>query len=939
MRAVLNYPPVRMLATAAALLAASWIWGRGLRPADPPPASLNAEEAAALIAARRPTLDPARAHRVHQAVDYDAGPAAPWYPRAEAPVLAELAQAGVLPPVAERVGPEPLVLRGPDGPGVYGGIWSDAVTWDAQTWDRMNRYNAGTTLARWSPSGYPIVPHVAKSWETSADQRTWTFHLRRGMRWSDGHPFTADDFTYWYEWEMLYFQRLGYALNDDGYRLLRSGGEYGRVEKVDDYTVRFVFPRPNPFFLELVAGTSVKELFAPRHYLEKYHPELGDRTLIGEIMRRRRLTAPHQVYLEVKREDNPEHPRLNAWIYRRYQPHAPHAFVRNPYYWAVDETGRQLPNIDQITMEVITPELVALRAAAGSLPAAFETTDLGFANYGLFMGARRRHGFDVRHYYSGQSSLWSIIPNQNLYHEPGDAVGRQKAELLQRLEFRQALSLALNRRAIIRAEFFGFGEPAQVAPAPESPFHHPGLYRAFVEYDPARANALLDGLGLTRRDADGFRTLPDGSPMVWTLPYPPNTAPGPFQFVLDDWAAVGIRALARPVTTGLMVTMRMATANEFAVHPGYVDFVPVIDAKSYVPLDRFAHYAPVYGTWYDSQLQTGNLRAQARATAPPADSPFREAFRRYEAAMEAPSREEGIRRFSRLLDISATNLWIISLSSPPPAIALVRDDFRNVPAQGISGNVFHTPLNLGVETFYFQRPAMSPGAYQQLKADLTTIQPSPVLAAGEAARQQDEHQVVGRLLRWLIVGIVAAAGVLVGLRHPYIGRRLLLFIPVLLVVSVTTFVIIQIPPGNIIETRLVSLEQSGTSVSQQEIARLRAQFHLDDSLPERYLRWIGAHWFLTFRDADRGLLQGDLGLSMIDPRRPQRVNELVGDRLLFTILLSAGTILFTWTLALPIGIYSAVRQYSPADYALTFLGFVGMSVPGFLLALLLMYWG
>ena len=87
------------------------------------------------------------------------------------------------------------------------------------------------------------------------------------------------------------------------------------------------------------------------------------------------------------------------------------------------------------------------------------------------------------------------------------------------------------------------------------------------------------------------------------------------------------------------------------------------------------------------------------------------------------------------------------------------------------------------------------------------------------------------------------------------------------------------------------------------------------------------------------MLQGDLGMSMTDPIRPQLVNDIVGDRILFTILLSTGTILFTWSLAIPIGVYSAVKQYSPGDYMLTFLGFVGMSIPGFLLALLVMYWG
>ena len=87
------------------------------------------------------------------------------------------------------------------------GNWSDGVTWDSEVWDRLNRHIAGVTLLRWSPSGYPIVPHVARAWEASPDLRTWTFHLRRGMRWSDGHPFTAGDLAYWFEWELNYFQR------------------------------------------------------------------------------------------------------------------------------------------------------------------------------------------------------------------------------------------------------------------------------------------------------------------------------------------------------------------------------------------------------------------------------------------------------------------------------------------------------------------------------------------------------------------------------------------------------------------------------------------------------------------------------------------------------------------------------------------------------------
>ncbi|MGH8018056.1 MAG: ABC transporter substrate-binding protein [Opitutaceae bacterium] len=781
---MLKFPPARILITSVAIAGATWLWGSFFRSGTEAPPRLPREEVAALAAARQSGFSSVSPPVVVENIDYASGSVAAWQPKGEAPVLEQLVREGKLPPVEQRTGAEPLVLRGPEGIGRYGGIWNDAVTWPSQVWDRMNRYNAGVTLTRWSPSGYPIVPNVAKRWEASEDLKVWTFFLRRGMKWSDGHPFTANDFIYWYDWEVLYFQRLGYALNDDGYRLLRSGDTYGRVERVDDYTVRFVFPQPNPFFLELIAGTSVKELFAPRHYLEKYHPELGDPELIREIMRRRRFSEPQQVYLEVKREDNPEHPRINPWIYRRYSPHAPHAFVRNPYYWAVDPAGNQLPYIDQITEEVVTPELLALKTASGGYPAIFETADLKLSNYGLYMAGTLRYNYDVRHYGSGQSSLWSIVPNLNLHVEPGDERGEQKAALLQSREFRQALSLAINRRAIIRAEFFGFGEPAQVAPAPASPFHSEQLYKAFTGHDPGRADALLDGLGLTRRDTDGYRTLPDGSPMVWFIIYSENTPPDIFQFVLDDWAAIGIRAHARPVTEGIKFAERMAASYEFYGTPSYVDFIPVVDPKSFVPVDRWAAFAPVYGRWYESRLLAGHDEAAARAEPPPPGSVFADALDLYEQAMTASSRDEGIRLFRQLLDRIANEVWSISIASAPPAIAVVRNDLHNVPLHGITGNVFHTPLNLGAETFYFENPGMSPGAIARLREDLTAPQPSPLLVAGEEAREQDAGRKVGRLLRWLLGAVVVAGLGMLAVRHPFVGRRLMLFVPMLLVISI-----------------------------------------------------------------------------------------------------------------------------------------------------------
>jgi len=158
----------------------------------------------------------------------------------------------------------------------------------------------------------------------------------------------------------------------------------------------------------------------------------------------------------------------------------------------------------------------------------------------------------------------------------------------------------------------------------------------------------------------------------------------------------------------------------------------------------------------------------------------------------------------------------------------------------------------------------------------------------------------------------------------YVMRRLLGMIPTLGVISLLVFVVVQLPPGDIVTATLDQLTSSGVDMSDERIQNLRAQYNLDEPLPLQYLYWFGN--FIT----------GDMGFSYLFARP---VNELVWERLGYTLLISVGALLLTWLVALPIGIYSAVRQYSAADYAFTTIGLLGLATPNFLIALVLMYLG
>ncbi len=305
----------------------------------------------------------------------------------------------------------------------------------------------------------------------------------------------------------------------------------------------------------------------------------------------------------------------------------------------------------------------------------------------------------------------------------------------------------------------------------------------------------------------------------------------------------------------------------------------------------------------------------------------------------APDVQKRRELFSRIQEINAREVWHISICTPPPQLVVVKNGFRNVPGNAIFGSIYNTPGNAGLETYFWDDPADPPPVVAATKRAVVEIIPDPaarVPAADAGGAGSTRWLTVGNLLRALVLAVALLGIGLVAVRHPFIGRRLFLMVPTLLIVSIVVFVIVQLPPGDYLESRMLEYQMQGTEASIPQIEDLRRNFHLNESLTMRYLRWAGFVWFTTFDERDTGLLQGNLGLSMEHNRS---VNQIVGDRILLTVVVTVAAILFTWVVALPAGLYSAVHPYSWGDHALTLFVFVGMSVPSFLLALVMIYMG
>ena len=907
--------PLTAAAVVAAAMMVLWLtaWAARLGMPDADAAMPDETTRAHYVALRNPTFDPEHTYSLHRP---DLNPE----PSGQSPILAKLVEEGHLPPLEERLPEEPTVMEGVDGIGNYGGTWMRIAN-AAEDVSIITNRMSGAYLARWSPLGYPIEPHIAKSIEPSEDRRTWTITLREGLRWSDGDPYSADDIMYWWNNEVN-----NPAVTRTPPAWMIQGGKTGHVVRLNDYQVRFEFDEPYPLFLE--ALTKAPELCdRPAHYLRQYHPdpEIGNQELIQRDMQRYKLPSPSALYAYVKQWQNPEHPRLWPWVYRTYSSNPPYVFVRNPYYYVVDPQGNQLPYVDRVQFGVQDGKMLALTAANGGV--SMQARHIRFSDYTELMSRRQAAGTRVLHWYPGSRSVFTINPNLNRRVDPDEPATKWKAKLLADKRFRQAMSLAIDREAIIDAEYSGIGEPSQVAPGPQSLFHHEGVAKAFVEHDPERAGELLDELGLTQRDGEGYRTFPDGSRMTFFLDVTTFTGIGPSQFLIDDWADVGVRVIVRERTRPLFYTEKDAMDFDFNVWTGESDIMPLVLGRYFVPYNTESFYAVGWGRWYmNGGFYGSELSKTIRGTIPvPRDHPMYKALELYEQALGATEFEDQKRLLDQVFDIAAENVWSISIASPPPQLVVVKKDMRNVPENALTGVTFTTPANAGIETYYFEQPADSPGAISETRRSILEVTPLPTPGSSGSGAYG--------IIRLLLAGIVLVGLVLIGRRHPFIWRRLVVMVPTLLVISVIVFTIIQLPPGDYLSTRIMLLEESGDDASIRAIQDLKDVFHYEEPAWKLYLRWMGFRWFFTFDPIDQGILQGHLGRSM---ETMQSINDIVGDRLLLTMLISTGTILMTWAIALPIGIYSAVRQYSPGDYVLTFVGFIGMCTPAFLLALVLM---
>lgn len=601
----------------------------------------------------------------------------------ESPMLAELVASGDLPPLEERLPANPLVVEPYDQIGKYGGELYIAAT-------SLRGFGTDLHVIGFEPplDLYPdssVGPNVVEDWEVSADGKTWTLHLREGIKWSDGEPFTTADVMFWWDDEVN-----NTALTESVYIPEFVGME---MVAVDDYTLELTTAQSFPLFQYTLSKQwgYLGKWWRPAHYLKQFHPSYRDEDeLLAEAEDEGFDSIRDYYRSRAGWSAKPVHADTPTIIAYDLVETGPDTWIweRNPYYWKVDTEGNQLPYIDRVVVRRIeTAETIQGQVISGEVDIEVWTNSL--ENYTLYRENEDAGGYRTLLWTSDRGSEVNYMPNQSIDDEV-------LAGVFQDERFRQALSVAINREEINDQLYFGRAVPRQFTLHPSSQFYQDEWAESYAEYDPDMANELLDEMGLTQRDGDGFRLMSDGRRLAFTIQYwpeEPATKTPMSELVKEYWAEIGVDITLQPQDRSL--NSQRAEANEIQMNiwhgGGTTDSSWQPSAQP--PLSAPIGWATAWSQWYN----TGGAEGEE----PPADMK-----QYFELGMELQTELDDARRAEiaeTLWQAQADQVWAIGTVGMAPYPVIISEDLKNVPEQGVwSGDILWLHI-YDPEQFYLDR--------------------------------------------------------------------------------------------------------------------------------------------------------------------------------------------------------------------------------------------
>jgi len=586
----------------------------------------------------------------------------------ETPVLQPLIDSGKLPPVAERIPADPYVPKFEKKHGTSIGRHGGTLdTLMARSKDvRLMVVYGYARLVKFNRD-LELVPDILKSVDVE-EGRTFTFHLRPGHKWSDGKPFTAEDFRYY--WEDVANHDM---LSPTGPpTTLRVDNKLPTVTIIDPVTVRYSWSKPNPAFLPALAGARPLYIYRPAHYLRKYHSRYGDKDKLNAKAKKRgqrNWAALHNKYDHQYKNQNIKLPTLQPWVNTTKGPAERFIFKRNPFYHKVDTKGRQLPYIDQVNVRIASGKIIPAQVGTGQSD--LQARYLRFDNFTFLKRNEQQSGYHTYLWRIAKGSHLTLFPNLNVK----DPIWR---ELMRDRRFRRALSLGINRHELNQVIYFGLALEAQNTVLPNSPLFRDAYQKAWTKFDPKAANKLLDQLGLVGRDDRGIRLLPDGRPLEIIVESTGESTEEAdvLELITDSWQRIGIKLHTKPSQREVMRNRIYAGKTVMSISSGLENGVPSadMDPQGLAPTSQVQYQWPKWGQFYET---TGRLGE-------PIDMPKPLRLKTlHHLWLDATTTAEREKIWHEMLAINAEEIYSIGLISGVLQPVVVRDTLRNVPEEGI----------------------------------------------------------------------------------------------------------------------------------------------------------------------------------------------------------------------------------------------------------------
>jgi len=576
----------------------------------------------------------------------------------ETPVLANDVAAKKLPPVSERVPKEPLQLKVVGKPGgalrTLIGRARDVRLLVVYGYARLVGYD----------TRFAIVPDIAESVDVK-EGRIFTFKLRAGHKWSDGKPFTTEDFRYY--WEDV---ANNAELSPSGPpREMLVDGQPPKVEFIDKTTVRYSWAKPNRDFLPRIAGTSPLFIYRPAHYLKQFHKKYNPALAKADAGSGKRSWARvHNKQDNMYRFDNPDLPTLQPWMNTTKPPADRFVAARNPYFHRVDAQGRQLPYIDRIEMLVADGKLIPAKTGAGESD--LQARDIQFNNYTFLKKSEKPNEFRTLLWRTAKGSHFALFPNLNV----NDPVWRK---VFRDVRFRRALSMAIDRSIVNNVLYFGLAIEGNNTVLPDSPLFKERYQTLWANFDRSAANKLLDAMGL-KRGADQIRQLPDGRPMEIIVETAGESTEQTdvLELIREMWREIGIKLYSKPSQREVFRNRIFSGEALMSVWEGLENGIPTADTnpEELAPTSQQQLEWPKFGQYRETSGKSGDAPDIPEAI---------ELLKLLAAWNAATTKEAREAAWQRMLEIHAEQQFAIGVVSGVPQPVVVRNNVQGVPEKGI----------------------------------------------------------------------------------------------------------------------------------------------------------------------------------------------------------------------------------------------------------------